>query len=152
MALDSIEVVYDLNGGELNTNNLLAGDEVTSRNVDYALVGETGSRIQLNISSLDYKMTAILKDNNVIYTSNVIDLPLESMVVNGRYDSSTKKVVLTLQNGNTIEFSVADLISGLESTSNKVTSISASSTNTQYPTAKCVYNLVGNIESLLSSI
>lgn len=154
MALDSIEVVYDLNGGELNTNNLLAGDEVTSRNVDYALVGETGSRIQLNISSLDYKMTAILKDknNNVIYTSNVIDLPLESMVINGSYNSSTKKVVLTLQNGNTIEFSVADLISGLESTSNKVTSISASSTNTQYPTAKCVYNLVGNIESLLSSI
>lgn len=118
MALDSIEVVYDLNGGELNTNNLLAGDEVTSRNVDYALVGETGSRIQLNISSLDYKMTAILKDknNNVIYTSNIIDLPLESMVVNGRYDSTTKKLILTLQNGNTIEFSIADLISGLVST------------------------------------
>jgi len=35
--------------------------------------------------------------------------------VNGSYDSQTKKVILTLQNGNTIEFSVADLVSGLQS-------------------------------------
>lgn len=37
------------------------------------------------------------------------------MVVNGSYDSQAKKVVLTLQNGNTIEFSVADLVAGLQS-------------------------------------
>lgn len=40
---------------------------------------------------------------------------------------------------------------GLESTSNKVTSISSSSTNTQYPSAKAVYDMidskVGNIEN-----
>jgi hypothetical protein len=62
-------------------------------------------------------MTAILqdKDGNTIYTSNVIDLPLESMVVSGSYDSTTKKVILTLQNGNTVEFSIADLVDGLVS-------------------------------------
>lgn len=37
----------------------------------------------------------------------------------------------------------------LETANNKVTSISASSTDTQYPTAKCMYDLVGNVESLL---
>lgn len=36
--------------------------------------------------------------------------------------------------------------------SNLVTSISASSTDTQYPSAKCVYDIVGDIESLLSTI
>ena len=41
---------------------------------------------------------------------------------------------------------------GKESTSNKVTSLSSSSTDTQYPSAKCVYDLVGDIETLLSSI
>ena len=41
---------------------------------------------------------------------------------------------------------------GLELTSNKVTSISSSSTDTQYPSAKCVYDLVGNVESLLAAI
>lgn len=37
-------------------------------------------------------------------------------------------------------------------TSNLVTSVSSSSTDTQYPSAKCVYDLVGNIETLLASI
>ena len=36
--------------------------------------------------------------------------------------------------------------------SNLVTSISSSSTDTQYPSAKCVYDLVGDVESLLASL
>lgn len=43
-------------------------------------------------------------------------------------------------------------ISGKENTSNKVTSISAQSTDNQYPTAKCVYDLIGNIETLLQGV
>ena len=43
-------------------------------------------------------------------------------------------------------------ISGCEVTSNKVTSLSAQSTDTQYPSAKCVYDIVGNIESALTTI
>lgn len=36
-----------------------------------------------------------------------------------------------------------------EDKTNKVTSLSAQSTNSQYPSAKCVYNLVGDVESAL---
>jgi len=43
-------------------------------------------------------------------------------------------------------------ISGKESISNKVTSISSASTNTQYPSAKCVYDIVGDIEATLDAI
>ena len=43
-------------------------------------------------------------------------------------------------------------VSGKENTSNKVTSISASSTDTEYPSAKCVWDLVGDIETILASI
>jgi len=39
-----------------------------------------------------------------------------------------------------------------QDTSNLVTSISSSSTDTQYPSAKCVYDLIGNIESILQNI
>lgn len=42
--------------------------------------------------------------------------------------------------------------SGVELTANKVTSLSSSSTDTQYPSAKAVYSLVGNIESVLNAI
>lgn len=103
--------------GALTSDNVMQGDMTPARNVTYALVGEAGARVLLNINSADYKMTAILqdKDGNTIYTSNVIDLPLESMVVSGSYDSTTKKVILTLQNGNTVEFSIADLVDGLVS-------------------------------------
>lgn len=43
-------------------------------------------------------------------------------------------------------------ITNMEVTSNKVTSISAQSTDTQYPSAKCVYDLVGDVETLLAAI
>jgi hypothetical protein len=33
-----------------------------------------------------------------------------------------------------------------------VTSISASSTDSEYPSAKCIYNIVGTLESQLQSI
>ena len=39
-----------------------------------------------------------------------------------------------------------------QTTSNLVTSVSSSSTDAQYPSAKCVYDLVGDIETLLASI
>ena len=43
-------------------------------------------------------------------------------------------------------------ISGKEDKSNKVTSISSSSTDTQYPSAKCVYDIVGNVEAVLTTL
>lgn len=41
---------------------------------------------------------------------------------------------------------------GAEVTTNKVTSLSSSSTDTQYPSAKCVYDMIGDVESLLTAI
>lgn len=41
---------------------------------------------------------------------------------------------------------------GAADLSNLVTSISSSSTNTQYPSAKCMYDIIGNIETLLAAI
>jgi len=43
-------------------------------------------------------------------------------------------------------------VSGKEDKSNKVTSISSSSTDTQYPSAKCVYDLIGDLESILETL
>ena len=56
---------------------------------------------------------------------------------------------LSLSNDVTTKLSKVD---DKEDTSNKVTTLSSSSTDTQYPSAKCVYNLVGNVESLLASL
>ena len=75
-----------------------------------------GKSLSMVIDS-DFVVTAQLKDQdgNNLGTAQTIDLPLESVVVGGSYNDTTKKVVLTLQNGNTVEFSVADLVAGLQS-------------------------------------
>lgn len=75
-----------------------------------------GASFVLSINSSDYKVTAALKDQdgNTLGTQQVIDLPLESVVVGGSYDSTNKKIILTLQNGNTIDVPVGDLVAGLQ--------------------------------------
>lgn len=40
----------------------------------------------------------------------------------------------------------------MQTTTNLVTSISASSTDSQYPSAKCMFDLIGDIESLLQTV
>lgn len=47
---------------------------------------------------------------------------------------------------------IKTLVSGKEDSANKVPSISSTSTDDQYPSAKCVYDVVGDIESLLSAL
>lgn len=84
-----------------------------------------GASLSLTIDSSTFIMTGQLLDQNgdALGSAQTIDLPLESVVVGGSYDDQTKKVILTLQNGNTVEFSVADLVSGLQtelSTTNKL--------------------------------
>lgn len=131
----------------INDSNYQTAQDVNAILNNYSLVTETGNKISLAIDNATYVLTAILKDknNNILSTSNGIDLPLESMVVDANYNNITKEITLTLQNGNTTSFSISDLINGLESTSNKVTSINSNSTNTQYPSALAVYNLFNSI-------
>lgn len=75
-----------------------------------------GASLTMSIDSSTYVVTATLKDQdgNTLGTAQTIDLPLESVVVSGSYDAQTKEVVLTLQGGSTVRFSVADLVSGLQ--------------------------------------
>lgn len=88
-----------------------------------------GASLSLTMNTTTYVLTAQLKDQsgNNLGTAQTIDLPLESVVVSGSYDKSTKKVVLTLKDGSTVDFSVADLVSGLVPDSRKINNKSLSS-------------------------
>lgn len=93
-----------------------------------------GASIAVSINTTDYKVTTTLKDQdgNTLGTAQVIDLPLESVVVNGSYDSTNKKIVLTLQSGSTIDIPVGDLVAGLQSeitSTNKLSSDLVDDTN-----------------------
>lgn len=109
-----------------------------------------GASIVMSISTTDYKVTTTLKDQdgNTLGTAQVIDLPLESVVVNGSYDSVNKKIILTLQNGNTIDIPVGDLISGLQTEITPTNMLSAdlvddTSTTHKFTTATDISKLAG---------
>ena len=118
-------------------------------------------------------MTIDLKnETGTIISTGTVDLPLETMVINARYDNATKEIVLTLQNGNTVRFSVADLVSGLvsESTFNSAiqqinttlgtkantsdipTKTSDLTNDSDFTTKAYVDGLIGDIETLLYNI
>lgn len=59
--------------------------------------------------------------------------------------------VAVIAKGGTVAM-LSDIPENVEQTTNKVTSLSAESTDTQYPSAKCVYDLIGGIETLLSAL
>jgi hypothetical protein len=74
-----------------------------------------GSTIDLSMNSTTYVLTLSLKDQDgTVLNTKTVDLPIESVVVNGRYDATNKKIVLTLQSGSTIDVPVGDLIAGLQ--------------------------------------
>lgn len=68
--------------------------------------------------SCDYINNAENKNGNMLETDQTINLPLksplESMVVSGEYNDTTKEITLTLKNGKTVDVSVADLVTGLQ--------------------------------------
>ncbi|MCR5703299.1 MAG: hypothetical protein K6G85_01650, partial [Eubacterium sp.] len=76
----------------------------------------SGNKLALSIDTTNYVMTIALQNSDgTVLDEKSIDFPLESVVISGLYDVENKQVVLTLQNGSEIRFSVSDLVNGLVS-------------------------------------
>lgn len=112
---DKVDKTTTINSKPLSSNITLSASDVG------ALPNTTkyGASLSLTMNTSTYVVTAQLKDQagNNLGTAQTIDLPLESVVISGSYNATNKKVILTLKDGSTIDFSVADLIDGLASQS-----------------------------------
>lgn len=79
------------------------------------------------------------------------DTQLQQLIINV---GTTAQIEAAIQAGTI----TADMLSistddaTFQTTANLVTSLSSNSTNTQYPSAKCVYDIVGDIETLLQGL
>ena len=103
----SPSVIYEIeltDGTEINAGNIetlldsILADYYTETEADalFSTIDETGNKIDVSINNTTYVMTITLKDkNNVTLSTGTVDLPLESVVVSGSYDSVNKKIVLT---------------------------------------------------------
>lgn len=83
--------------------------------------------LRMTIDSSTYVVTAQLynKDGDALGNPQTIDLPLESTVVSGSYDSLTKSLILTLVSGDTVTIPIGDLITGLVSDTDYATTSKA---------------------------
>lgn len=75
-------------------------------------------------------------------------------LVEGEDEDEDEALEISKLSNGTDTFSFADTFAreSKEDKGNKVTSLSVSSTDTQYPSAKCVYDLVGDIETLINAL
>lgn len=98
-------------------------------------------------SNTDSGAGVVVFDNtaNKIYVGGVC---YSSDVKNATWNQNTSTLTLTKSDNTTVSLDM----SNYEATTNKVTSLSAQSTDTQYPSAKCVYDLIGPIDSALDAI
>ena len=105
-------------GGTLNKDISGTAAKATADASGNTITTFYGHSLTMTIDSTTYVVTLSLLDaGGTALSTQTIDLPLESVVVSGSYDADTKEVVLTLQNGSEVRFSVADLVDGLASQS-----------------------------------
>lgn len=94
------------------TNDSDFVDKNTTALANYTQKTGVGATLGVTLNTTDYKLTIALKnaDGEVLDTKTV-DFPIESVVVNAEYRDG--KIVLTLQNGTTLEVDVSSLVAGL---------------------------------------
>lgn len=121
-AWDMMKDVYDPTRKEadaFNYNNMYNTPNIPSTPSDIgALPASTKywATFELSLNPTTYVITATLKDQdwNTLWTPATVDLPLESVVVSWSYDSDHEKIVLTLENWQTIDIPVSSLVSWLQ--------------------------------------
>lgn len=119
--------------------------------------GQLSSGAGITSVALDYDATLykfrvhIIDGNNSDFFSDYVDLPIETVVVNGRFDEETKKLILTLTNGSTIDISVGQIIAGLASETYVGNAISTEVTNRNSAIESAISTEVTNRNSAISS-
>lgn len=95
-----------------------------------------------NISNNQFTLRSFKQSDSSWSTSSV---SLENVV--------NKKTTITGNESSTTYYPTTKAVADYaEAKTNKVTSLSSSSTDVEYPSARCVYNLIGDVETLLSNI
>lgn len=119
----------------------------------------------LNILFDEYSTTSTYNQGDIILYNNDLYVCWDDNVtgiwnLNKWYKYKLSDILGDLNEINTLTGDLPVSLSGTidyldgvkEEISNKVTSLSSSSTDDEYPSAKCVYDLIGDIESLLGGI
>ena len=127
----------------IKIEQFLANLDLSGLGSDYALLSEAGYSLGLEIDS-NYIMTISLKNKaGAVLDSKNIDFPIESVVVNATYENG--KIILTLQNGNTLPIDISDMVKGLVPTTRKIAGIDLSDDITKEELVEAERTVTGQI-------
>lgn len=139
---------YSAGTGISISDNTISVDGVQTSEVELATVATSGS-----YNDLSNKPT-IPTVNNATLTIQKNGTTVQTFTANASSDVTANITVPTNTNEltNGAGFITSSALSGYQTTANLVTSVSSSSTDSQYPSAKLFYDTVGDIESALNTI
>lgn len=143
------DMIYQFNN--LDKDSINKGQQIYIKGIgklDLYVSDISNTSITYHYSSDDDIINALASNSIQVgyYVFNAIEgyTNLSSYVTNDNLNSTLSNYV-TLSNLN-------ETLTDYELLNNKVTTLSASSTDTEYPSAKCVYDIIGDVESLLSEV
>ena len=101
-------------------NNKALSSDITLDSSDVGALADTtkyGATLALSINSTTYVLTATLKDQdgNTLGTTQTVDLPIESLVLDVDFDEDTNELIIKLQSGTTTRVPLGSIIGGLQS-------------------------------------
>lgn len=98
--------------------------------------------------------TSLLGSGNVSLPTKTSDLTNDSGYLTSSDTVSTTEVTLATvaTSGSYTDLINTPSLSGYQTTANLVTSVSSSSTDSQYPSAKLFYDTCGDIETLINAL
>lgn len=155
-----------INSRSMKINNVTSTKDFVSLG-NYKQSSVSGARAEVGVRVQEDKTgSANPASKNFIYPRNFANLPNTSdtfyipLCVNGNYADNAGNISLTIPTvptnvsafTNDAGYITQQALVGYQTTSNLVTSISSQSTDNQYPSAKCVYDIVGDIETLLAAL
>ena len=132
------QVVYEYTNDSAIINELKTNGVIQ---FGYFKLMSLESLLDLNDYVTEEELATLL--NNYVTSSSL------STILNEYVTSSSLSTTLSDYVTNS---SLSSTLSSYELLSNKVTSLSSLSTDTEYPSAKCVYDIIGDVESLLGGI
>ena len=116
-AESSNNLIVELFNGKNQTKDIITVNLPFSL---YALKSAAVANVEMYLDQTNYVLSLVARNaNNETISSSSVDFPVESMVVNARFDEATKELVLVLKNGNETRVPIGDIVSGLIPSSEK---------------------------------
>ena len=129
-----------------NGTNVGSTGYITASAYSYADYQTKANNVFIGKGTLENVITGkqLVSENNIKTINNQSIIGSGNIDIGGGSTYSAGSGISISNNEISVDTSI------IQTTSNKVTSLSSDSTDNQYPSAKCVYDLIGDINSVLS--